>query len=213
MELACILFVMNLDNTPLEIEKVSNSPLEPKKKTTWKEIFKEIVIFVVIAFGIILPFRLYVAEPYLVDGRSMDPTFATGEYLIVDKISYQFEEPERNSVVIFKYPGDTKKSFIKRIIGLPGETVIVSEKNTRIVNKENPEGFEVDQFYVKHTSGGNIKITLTSDEYFVMGDNRSESFDSRSWGPLEKKYILGKPVLRLFPISKIGIMPGDINKS
>ncbi len=173
-------------------------------------ILKEIVLFVIIAFGIILPFRVYVAEPYLVDGRSMDPTFDTGDYLIVDKLSYRFNKPERNSVIVFKYPGNTSKSFIKRIIGLPGETVIVDEKSTKIINKENPEGFELEQSYVTHPSPVTYKVTLENDEYFVMGDNRAESFDSRSWGPLEKKYILGKPIVRLYPLNKIDLMPGDV---
>ncbi len=187
-----------------------NVPLENKKGGKFKEILKEVVLFVIIAFGIILPFRVYIAEPYLVDGRSMDPTFATGDYLIVDKISYRFTTPERNSVIVFKYPGDLTKSFIKRIIGLPGETVIVDETGTRIINKDNPNGFLVDQSYVKHPSDMPYKVTLTDSEYFVMGDNRAESFDSRSWGPLPKEDILGKPVIQLFPIKNIRIMPGSV---
>src|ERR1051326_8821591 len=95
----------------------------PPQKSTFKETVKEIVIFAVIAIGIVLPFRIYVAEPYLVDGRSMDPTFKTADYLIVDKVPIVIGKLERNSVVVFKYPNDTSKSFIKRIIGLPGETI------------------------------------------------------------------------------------------
>ena len=90
-------------------EEKNSSPLpEMPKKVTLKEIIKEIVIFAIIAFGIVFPFRLYIAEPYLVDGRSMDPTFATGDYLIVDKLSYEVGTPARNSVVVFKYPDDPK---------------------------------------------------------------------------------------------------------
>ena len=181
---------------------------EAQKPSSFKSILKEIIIFVVIAFGIVLPFRLYIAEPYIVSGASMDPTFATGDYLIVDKISYHFRLPERNTVIVFRYPGDTSKSFIKRIIGLPGETVIEKDNTVSIINAENPKGFIVDQSYVAHTSPGNFQKTLGPDEYFVMGDNRAESFDSRSWGSLAKKYILGKPILRLLPITEIGILPG-----
>ena len=187
--------------------------VEPKKKSWWKNLIKEIIIFAFIAFGIVLPFRLYVAEPYVVDGRSMDPTFATGDYLVVDKLSYEIGTPQRNSVIVFKYPGDTRKSFIKRIIGLPGETVMVKNNTVTIINDENPKGFILDQSYVTHPSpSDSSEEKLSDDEYFVMGDNRAESFDSRYWGPLNKKYLLGKPLVRLFPVSKIGIFPGNNKK-
>ena len=191
-------------------EKIDSLIKEIPKKTGWKEILKEILIFVIIAFGIVLPFRVYVAEPYLVDGRSMDPTFATGDYLIVDKLSYKFEAPERNSVVVFKYPNDTSKSFIKRIVGLPGETVIIKNNTVTVVNSENPNGLVVDGSYVTHQSLGSYEKKLAEDEYYVLGDNRAESFDSRYWGPLQKKYITGKPVVRLFGVERIGIIPFPI---
>ena len=206
------------DMNPENLETPIN-PTETIKKSTWKSIVKEIFIFAVIAFGIVLPFRLYIAEPYLVDGRSMDPTFATSDYLIVDKLSYEIGTPQRNSVIVFRYPNDPSKSFIKRIIGLPSETVIMKDNIVKIINKNNPKGFSIDQSYVVYKCDLTVNNciysfnrTLGPDEYFVMGDNRAESFDSRSWGPLNKKYILGKPILRLFPISKIGILPGTDNK-
>ena len=196
-----------------------NDAQAPKieKKNGWKNVFKEIFIFAVIAFGIVLPFRIYIAEPYLVDGRSMDPTFATGDYLIVDKLSNELGSLQRNSVVVFKYPGavPTKDlietvlglpasihtNFIKRIIGLPGETVVMKDGVVTIINSEHPEGFNPDQSYITHPCPkdatnciDSFQKTLAGDEYFVMGDNRAESFDSRYWGPLQKKYILGKPV-------------------
>ncbi len=183
----------------------------PKKIT--KSILKEILIFALIAFGIVLPFRAYVAEPYLVDGLSMDPTFKTGDYLIVNKLKYEIGTPERNSVIVFRYPNDPTKSFIKRVIGLPGETVVMKDNTVTIINKDHPDGFEIDQSYVVHTLPGNFTKTLSSDEYFVMGDNRAESFDSRSWGPLNKKYILGEPIIRLWPLGKISVLPGDDTKS
>lgn len=186
-----------------------------KKTPEWlnentKAIAKEVIIFVFIIFGVLLPFRKYVAEPYLVDGRSMDPTFETGDYLIVDKISYRFHEPERNSVVVLNATnaGKPEKSFIKRIIGLPGETVVVKDNTVEIFNSENPNGFMLDQSYVKHPWTGSYQVTLSGDQYFVMGDNRAESYDSRMWGPLNKKYIKGKPILRLLPLSEIGKNPG-----
>jgi signal peptidase I len=143
----------------------------------------------------------------------MDPTFATGDYLIVDKFSYRIGTPKRNTVIVFKYPRDTKKSFIKRVIGLPGETVIVNYNTVKIINKENPEGFVIDQSYVVHNMvGSSTTMTLKDDEYFVMGDNRLESYDSRFWGPLNKKFILGEPILQLLPIKAISILPGKDTK-
>jgi signal peptidase I len=182
------------------------------RSNTLKSILKEVFLFAVIAFGIVLPFRMFVAEPYIVSGASMDPTFKTGDYLIVDKLSYKLGEPQRNSVVVFKYPNDTTKNFIKRIIGLPGDTITVKGNEVKIVNKDNPNGFIVDQSYIVHTSPDNFEKTLGTGEYFAMGDNRAESFDSRSWGVLPRKDMLGRPILRLFPLNKIGILPGDDSK-
>lgn len=196
-------------NTDIPEKDLQNNTEKEIKKGSWKEILREIVIFGIIAFGIVLPFRMYIAEPYLVDGRSMDPTFKTGDYLIVNKILYRYKIPERGTVVVFKYPNDPKKSFIKRIIGLPGETVVVKDNTVTIINSENPEGFQIDQSYVIHSSPIDARRTLAQDEYFVMGDNRAESFDSRSWGALNKKYILGEPLIRLWPLNKIEILPGD----
>lgn len=205
MQLTCIIPVM-------DTEKPEENLLttEPQKKSSWKSILKEVIIFALIAFGIVMPFRIYIAEPYLVDGRSMYPTFNTNEYLIVDKLSYRIGNPKRNDVVVFKYPNNPDKNFIKRIIGLPGETLTIKENSVEIINSENPQGFVLDQSYVVYESPSYMQITLAEDEYFVMGDNRSESFDSRSWGPLKQEMLLGKPLLRLLPITKVDIMPGKI---
>lgn len=185
-----------------------NTTPSVKTSSTAKSVIKEVIIFGIIAIGIVLPFRFFIAEPYIVSGASMDPTFKTGDYLIVNKLSYRIGKPERNTVIIFKYPNDPTKSFIKRVIGLSGETVVMDGTTVTIVNKENPHGFVLDQSYVVHSASGNFTITLGPDEYFVMGDNRAESFDSRSWGPLPEKDILGEPILRLLPLNKIGILPG-----
>jgi len=193
-------------------EELNNFSKKDANKSNWKNVLREIVIFALIAFGIVLPFRIYIAEPYLVDGRSMDPSFETGDYLIVDKLSYRIKEPERNTVIVFKYPKDTGKSFIKRIVGLPGETVIVKDDTVTIVNSENPNGLVINGPYITHPSVGSYETKLGDDEYYVLGDNRAESFDSRYWGPLQKKYMLGKPIIRLFPVGKIGILPGNDNK-
>lgn len=184
------------------------SPESSGMKSKISPLVSEIIRFVMIAVFIVLPIRLYVAQPFVVSGSSMDPTFANGEYLIVDEASYRFENPNRGDVIIFRYPQDTTKFFIKRIIGLPGETVHVEGSTIRIVNEESPEGFTLDESYLTYTSESNIRIKLQDDEYFVMGDNRPASSDSRIWGPLKRDLIVGRALLRLLPASKIDVFPG-----
>jgi len=143
----------------------------------------------------------------------MDPTFGDGHYLIVDQVSYNFKEPSRGDVIIFRYPQNPKKFFIKRIIGLPSETLEIRSEKVIIKNIEQPKGFELEESYLNlnETTYGDTTITLTSDEYFVMGDNRDQSSDSRIWGPLHKKLITGRAFLRLSPFTSIGFFPGVPN--
>lgn len=176
------------------------------KNNFWPELFKLIVISLVI----VIPFRLYIAKPFIVNGSSMDPTFESGDYLIVDELTYQFKEPERSSVVIFKFPLDPSKSYIKRIIGLPGETISIEKGWVTIFNKENPEGFTLDEPYVAlQKTTDEIKVILDEGEYFVLGDNRAASADSRYWGTLPEKNIIGRPIIRFFPPA---VFPGDYSK-
>ena len=180
---------------------------EKAEKTT-KESFWELVRFAILAILIVLPIRLFIAQPFIVSGASMYPTFHDSEYLIIDEISYILGEPKRNDVVVFKYPKDTTKFFIKRIIGLPGETVDINGEEVTITNEENKDGFKLDQSYVENKSNTTGHYVLKDDEYFVMGDNRSASSDSRYWGPVKKNLLVGRALVRLLPISKIDFMPG-----
>ncbi len=182
-----------------------------KKQSQGFSFLRELITFVIIAVCIIYPFRKFVAEPYIVSGTSMSPTFETGHYLIIDKISYRFNLPQRNDVIVMKFPKDTSRDFIKRIVGLPGETVDIKNGTVTIINKENPEGFKLDETFVKFPKSDTVNYTLTSSEYFVMGDNRAGSYDSRSWGPLPATDIIGKPLLRLYPFDRIKILPGSLN--
>ena len=168
----------------------------------WKELIK----LVFLSLLIVVPFRLYVAQPFVVEGASMDPTFETGDYLIVDEFSYHFRAPERGSVLIFKYPKDPKKSFIKRIIGLPNETVLISDGQVTVINTEHPNGLILDEPYVKFSKKESFKLVLGGDEYFVLGDNRPASADSRIWGAVPEKNIIGRPIVRFFPPA---LFPGD----
>lgn len=169
----------------------------PEQKST--NFWKELAQLVLIALLIVVPFRIYIAQPFIVDGASMDPTFEDGQYLIVDELSYHFRDPERGEVMVFKYPLDTSKYFIKRIIGLPGEKVSINEGVITITNSEHPEGFIINEPYVKLTKADTKEVTLKDKEYFVMGDNRLQSADSRMWGAVPREDIIGRPFARFFP--------------
>jgi len=138
----------------------------------------------------------------------MTPTFHGGEYLIVDEITYRFSKPERGDVVIFRFPQDTSKFFIKRIIGLPGETVEIRRGEIYITNASNPEGLKLEEEYVENKSTETLKKELGGKEYFVMGDNRPMSSDSRIWGSLPENLISGRALARLLPLTKLGLFPG-----
>lgn len=181
-----------------------------------KSFWGETLQIVLISIAIVIPFRMYIAQPFLVSGPSMDKTFADGEYLIVDELTYERRDPHRGEVVIFKYPLDTKKYFIKRVIGLPGETVEVKNDRVTIFNTANPDGLALVEPYVNIIEGSptraDAKVVLGEDEYYVMGDNRLVSSDSRIWGPVKKDLITGRPFLRLFPLSKLSVFPGQVEE-
>lgn len=179
----------------------------PKKKSIWQSLW-ELVRFAFIAIVIVVPIRLFIAEPFVVSGSSMSPTFENGNYLIVDKVSYKLSSPKRDDVIVFKYPNDKKKFFIKRIIGLPNETVNIEGSIVTIINEDNKSGFVLDEPYVKNTANNTTHFVLKNDEYFVMGDNRSGSSDSRYWGAVNTDLISGRAFLRLLPIKKLGMLPG-----
>lgn len=179
---------------------------KPKKKD---EGFWRFTITVLIIF---LGIRFFIAEPFLVSGASMDPTFATNDYLIVDELTYKFKEPQRGDVVVLRPPFETKKYFIKRIVGLPNERIVVKDNQTTVYNNEHKEGIIINEPYVEFTSNKNIDKTLGEAEYFVMGDNREVSFDSRSWGALKREDITGRAILRLYPFDKLGTFPGGLDE-
>ena len=182
--------------------------MEPKKESLLKEVLK----FSLIAILIVAPIRIFIAQPFIVSGASMEPTFHSSEYLIVDQLSYRFEEPHRGEVIIFKYPKNPSTFFIKRIIGLPGETVEMRNGKVFIKNEMILDGFPIEEPYLKEETSDTFTTTLGEEEYFVLGDNRKHSSDSRVWGPLEKKFIVGKTFGRLLPITEIKIKPGDYSR-
>lgn len=169
------------------------------------------LLSVILILGLAIGFRVFVAAPYLVEGASMEDTFQTFDYLIVDRLSYRVDEPQRGDVVVFHFPLDPSRTFIKRIIGLPGETVSIEGEAVTITNAENPEGFTLDEPYVAdaHRASSSVTVTVGDGEYFVMGDNRKESADSRYWGPLPENQIVGRAFFRLYPLQSISILPGE----
>jgi signal peptidase I len=171
--------------------------------------FTELLKFVLIAAAIVFPIRLFIAQPFIVSGASMEPTFFNGQYLIVDEVSYRFNEPARGDVVIFRPPQNEKEFYIKRIIGLPGETVTI-QNGTVSVTTTTGATVPLDESYVVNEgNGSDITVTLKEGEYFVMGDNRPESSDSRVWGTLPRHNIVGRAFIRLLPIDHFGVLPGS----
>lgn len=190
-------------------EKSENTPPSTSSKpaeSNWKDFFR----FTIIALVIVIPFRLYVAQPFMVSGSSMSPTFETGQYLIVDELSYRLESPARGDVIILKKPRQENEFLIKRIVGLPGETITIIGGTVNIKEATGDKEAVLDESYVKNHSSENSQVKLGNNEYFVMGDNRPVSLDSRFIGPIPRNHIVGRAFIRLFPINKLSILPGTL---
>lgn len=182
--------------------------MSEKNHTFWGTI-GETIRFVAITLIIVVPFRLYVAQPFIVSGDSMVPTFHNGEYLIVDELSYNLRNPERGEVIIFRYPKDTSKYFIKRIIGLPGEKIEISRDEVRVEDKEG-KIVKLAEPYARGLSFTKTNSSLSDGEYFVLGDNRAASSDSRVWGAVKREHIVGRAFLRLLPVASAEVLPGNV---
>jgi signal peptidase I len=170
------------------------------KKILWSlfEMFETVALAVV---AVVLV-RAFVIQPFVVSGASMEPTFYNGNYLLVDELTYSFRDPQRGEVVVFRYPADPKSFYIKRIIGLPGERIVL--EGGRITAYQDEEKIDLNELYLSgRFTQGSFEVTLEDDEYFVMGDNRNFSFDSRSWGPLPKDDIIGVVRIRLWPVNEV----------
>ena len=182
--------------------------LEEDRPLTKEELRHEIistVVYLLVVFVLIFLFIHYVGQRTVVSGSSMENTLSNGDNLIIDKISYRFRDPERFEVVVFPYKLDEKTFFIKRVIGLPGETVYIDAKGTIYINGEKLEenyGREV----IANPGLASSEITLAEDEYFVLGDNRNNSEDSRfeDVGNIKRSDLIGRAWVRIYPFSEMG---------
>jgi len=182
-------------------------------KDTWKGLLKDLFTLALLIIVVVIPIRVFVISPFIVDGESMHPTFENLNYLIVDELIYVFRAPARGDVVVFRYPDNPSIFYIKRIIGLPGETVSINHGAVTITTTSGQDVTLTEPYIVNEDATYTKDVSLNSGEYFVMGDNRPNSSDSRVWGPLPKKDIIGRVDLRLLPISKSGFFPGTTNYS
>lgn len=168
--------------------------------------FLEVVQILIISAAIIIPIRYFLIQPFYVKGASMEPSYYDHEYLIIDELSYFFREPMRGEVVVFRYPRDPDQYFIKRVIGLPGETVEINNEQVVIYNDDYPNGIVLDEDYLAgEITSGKKRTTLTAGEYYLLGDNRDASLDSRSFGAVEDGGIVGRVWLRGYPFSRLSI--------
>ena len=180
--------------------------LTPNRRA--KEFILEILRIVIISVAIIVPIRYYLVQPFYVKGASMEPNFHDHEYLLIDEISYRFRPPERGEIVVFRYPLNPREYFIKRIIGLPGETVSLRDGKIYIYNDQHPEGFLVNESNylpadVQTMAMSENTVALGADHYYVFGDNRTRSMDSRQFGSISKEAIVGRVVFRGYPFDRL----------
>ncbi len=181
----------------------TNTDDAPEAKAgSGRAFFWELVQVVAISLAIVIPIRYFVAAPFYVKGASMEPNFYDHEYLIIDEIGYRFREPARGDIVVFRYPRDPSQFFIKRVIGLPNETVEITDNKVRIYNDEHSNGHVLDETEYLDSAVptvGTKRVTLKSDEYFILGDNRMASRDSRDFGPVKRSAFVGRVWFRGLP--------------
>jgi signal peptidase I len=165
----------------------------------------EVLEVAVIAVGAVVVVRHFVVQPFLVAGDSMVPNFENGDYLLIDELTYRLRTPARGEVMVFHH--DEFTYYIKRVIGLPGEEVKIEGGKITIINKEHPDGFVLNEPYLPATTrtDGALDVKLGDNQYYMLGDNRAFSYDSRRWGPLAKDQVVGRVAARLWPIAQASV--------
>lgn len=166
----------------------------------------EVLQIVLIAAVVIVPIRIFLIKPFVVKGASMEPSFYNDEYLIIDEISYRFREIKRGETVVFVPPTNESQFYIKRVVGLPGETVEVIDGDIIIYNAEHPDGIKLQEDYTDEYTLGRMRVELGEEEFFLVGDNRDASYDSRNIGPINAGSIVGRAWIRGFPLNKAGLI-------
>jgi len=168
-----------------------------------------------LALAIVIPIRVLLFQPFVVSGASMDPNFHNADYLIIDELSYRLREPERQEVIVFKYPNNPALKYIKRVIGLPGEKVEIV--NGQVFITSGNKTFQLEEPYLSEETkqtwinNNNFSVELGQNEYFVMGDNRNFSSDSRIWGPVPRKNIVGKVFIKLSSFDLLSSILNNFN--
>lgn len=177
-------------------------PDTPKAKAI--ALVLEMIQVLAVSLAIIIPVRWFLIQPFYVQGASMEPNFFDHEYLIIDELSYRLDDPRRGDVVVFHYPNDPKQFFIKRVIGLPSETVEISDGKVRIYNEAHPNGILLDEsvYLDQDFTAATQTVTLKADQYYLLGDNRSSSLDSRFFGPVDRSHIVGRVWVRGYPVDR-----------
>lgn len=187
-------------------EQLNNLSAESNPARDFLEFIVDLIKTGAVVFVIAFALRYFVVQPYIVDGESMLPNFHNREYLLAEKVSYSIDKPQAGDVIIFQYPKNPSLNYIKRIIGLPGDTVKIADNKITIVNAKHPSGAILTEDYIpkdfltETPTNGPYEITLKESEYFVLGDNRKHSSDSREWGPLPESNILGRAWVTLIPL-------------
>ena len=162
----------------------------------------EIVQIAVLALAIILPVRYFLIQPFIVKGASMEPNFYDSEYLIIDELTFHFRDPERGEIIVFRPPQHDDQYYIKRVIALPGETIEIRNGVITIFNNDIPNGFVLNEAYIAEVTEGRDRKVLGAEEYYVMGDNRDASLDSRYFGAVSRDHFIGRVWVRGFPIDR-----------
>ena len=183
-----------------------------KIKGQVKEFIWETLKVIIISLVIIIPVRYFLIQPFYVKGASMEPNFYDQEYLIIDEISYRFSEPQRGDIVVFRYPYDRSQYFIKRIVGLPDEIIRLEDGKITIINNQFPDGFVLDEsLYLPNVfTQGQVDTRLEFNQYYILGDNRSSSLDSRSFGPILRDDIIGRTWIRGWPFNRITVFNNQV---
>jgi signal peptidase I len=167
----------------------------------------ELIKIILIAFAIIIPIRFFILQPFYVKGASMEPNFHDNEYLIIDELSYRLHQPHRGDVIVLRNPSQPSDFLIKRIIGLPSDRLTVNDGEVTIFDAAHPNGAVLDErdyLPPDRMTFGHLDVTLGTNEFYVMGDNRPASLDSRIFGPVQRSQIIGRTAVRAWPVYRFG---------